>query len=44
MINFKSNLDKITNKNELEKWRKMDIALFKLSDSLRQESKILAKK
>jgi len=41
MINFKSTLDQITDKNELEKWRKMDNALFDLSDALKKESKIL---
>ena len=44
MINFKSTLDQITDKNDLEKWRKMDIALIKLSSTLKKESEILEEK
>ncbi|WP_109300705.1 hypothetical protein [Aquimarina sp. AU474] len=41
MINFKSHLEQITNTTEVEKWQKMDLALIKLSDILKKESKIL---
>ncbi len=41
MINFKLHLEEITNTTELEKWQNMDVALIKLSNILKKESKTL---
>lgn len=43
MVNFKSILDQISDKNEIEKWREMDNGLHRLSETLKKESEILKK-